>query len=34
VHVDTSVKTTHEKGGLFLDEETFDAQFGGDNGPR
>lgn len=29
IHVDTSVKTTHEKGGLFLDEETFDAQFAG-----
>jgi hypothetical protein len=26
VHVDTSVKTTHEKGGVFLDEEMFDAQ--------
>lgn len=26
VHVDTSVKTTHEKGGIFLDETTFDAQ--------
>lgn len=26
VHVDTSVKTCHEKGGIFLDEETFDAQ--------
>lgn len=26
LHVDTSVKTTHEKGGLFLDEETFDQQ--------
>jgi hypothetical protein len=25
-HVDTSVKTTHYKGGLYLDEETFDAQ--------
>jgi GT2 family glycosyltransferase len=26
VHVDTSVKTTHEKGFLYLDEETFQAQ--------
>jgi len=26
VHVDTAVKTTHEKGGLFLDEETYDEQ--------
>jgi hypothetical protein len=26
VHVDTAVKTTHEKGGVFLDEETFDLQ--------
>jgi len=26
VHVDTAVKTTHEKGGVFLDEETYDAQ--------
>jgi len=26
VHVDTSVKTCHEKGGLFLDEETYDLQ--------
>jgi hypothetical protein len=26
VHVDTSIKTTHEKGGLFLDEEMFDRQ--------
>jgi len=36
VHVDTSVKTTHEKGALFLDEETFDAQFkgGGSDGSR
>lgn len=34
VHVDTSVKTTHEKGGVFLDEETFDAQFGGGDGAR
>lgn len=30
VHVDTSVKTTHEKGGVFLDEETFDRGGGGD----
>lgn len=29
VHVDTSVKTTHHKGGLFLDETTFDQQRGG-----
>lgn len=28
VHVDTSVKTTHEKGFVFLDEETFDIQQG------
>lgn len=26
VHVDTSVKTCHEKGGVFLDEEMFDRQ--------
>lgn len=26
VHVDTSVKTTHEKGALFLDEVTYDLQ--------
>lgn len=26
VHVDTSVKTTHDKGGIFLDEETYDTQ--------
>lgn len=26
VHVDTSVKTCHEKGGIFLDEEVFDQQ--------
>lgn len=26
VHVDASVKTTHEKGGIFLDEETYDLQ--------
>lgn len=26
VHVDTAVKTTHDKGGIFLDEETYDAQ--------
>jgi hypothetical protein len=26
VHVNTAVKTTHDKGGIFLDEETFDAQ--------
>ncbi len=26
IYVDTSVKTTHEKGGIFLDEETFDLQ--------
>jgi hypothetical protein len=24
VHVDTAVKTTHDKGGIFLDEETYD----------
>lgn len=24
LHIDTSVKTTHDKGGLFLDEETYD----------
>lgn len=29
VHVDTSVKTTHEKGGVFLDEDTFDLQQAG-----
>lgn len=26
VHVDTSVKTVHEKGGVYLDEELFDRQ--------
>lgn len=26
IHVDTSVKTTHEKGFVYLDEETYDAQ--------
>lgn len=26
VHVDTAVKTTHEKGGVFLDEAAFDRQ--------
>lgn len=26
VHVDTSVKTSHDKGGVFLTEETWDAQ--------
>lgn len=26
VHVDTAIKTTHFKGGIFLDEETYDAQ--------
>ncbi len=26
VHVDTSIKTTHEKGALFLDEVTYDQQ--------
>lgn len=26
LHVDTSVKTTHDKGGVFFDEETFDLQ--------
>lgn len=26
VHVDTAVKTCHEKGGVFLDEELFDQQ--------
>ena len=26
IHVDTSVKTTHDKGGIFLDEETYFAQ--------
>ncbi len=26
VHVDTAVKTCHEKGGVFLDEELFDLQ--------
>lgn len=31
-HVDTSVKTTHEKGGLFLDEETYDRQRVGGEG--
>lgn len=28
VHVDTAVKTTHDKGGIFLDEHTYDAQAG------
>ena len=28
LYVDTSVKTTHDKGGVFLDEETFDVQQG------
>lgn len=26
VHVDTGVKTTHEKGSIYLDEETYDRQ--------
>ena len=26
IHVDTSVHTTHDKGGVFLDEETYDLQ--------
>lgn len=26
IHVDTSIKTTHEKGGVFLDEDTYDEQ--------
>lgn len=26
IHVDTAVKTTHDKGGIFLDEETYDRQ--------
>ena len=26
IHVDTSIKTTHDKGGVFLDEETYDVQ--------
>lgn len=26
IHVDTSVRTTHDKGGIFLDEETYDLQ--------
>jgi hypothetical protein len=26
VHVDTATKTTHEKGFIYLDEETYDAQ--------
>lgn len=26
VHVDTSVRTTHEKGSIYLDEDTFDRQ--------
>ena len=26
IHVDTSIKTTHDKGGVYLDEETFDIQ--------
>jgi len=29
IMVDTAVKTTHEKGFIYLDEETFDAQQGG-----
>lgn len=28
IHVDTAVKTTHDKGGVFFDEETFDIQEG------
>jgi hypothetical protein len=26
VHVHTGIKTTHDKGGVFLDEEFFDRQ--------
>lgn len=26
LHIDTSVKTTHDKGGVFLDEEVYDIQ--------
>jgi hypothetical protein len=26
VHMDTSVKTSHDKGGVFLDEEVYDLQ--------
>lgn len=26
IHVDTAVRTTHDKGGVFFDEETFDLQ--------
>lgn len=26
IHVDTSVKTTHDKGGVFFDEDTYDLQ--------
>lgn len=26
IHVDSGVKTTHDKGGIFLDEETYDEQ--------
>jgi GT2 family glycosyltransferase len=26
IHVDTSIKTTHDKGAVFLDEETYDLQ--------
>lgn len=26
IHVDTAIKTTHHKGGIFLDEETYDLQ--------
>ena len=29
VHVDTAVKTCHDKGGVFLDEHAFDQQQGG-----
>jgi len=32
VHVHTGVGTTHDKGGIFLDRETFDAQFAGPTG--
>ena len=34
VHVDTSVKTTHDKGGVFLDEHSFDVQQGVFDGAR
>lgn len=34
VHVDTSVRTTHDKGGIFLDEATFDQQQGVGDGAR